>query len=1066
MTFLTAAIAPIVTTNAATGIAGTTATVNGTVNANNASTTVTFDYGLTTTYGTTVTAIQSPVTGTSNTPVSYNLSGLIPNSLYHFRVNGSSIGGTVNGGDLTFTTLAIPPVAVTNAASSVGTNSATLNGTVTANNASSNVTFDYGLTTTYGTTIPGSPSPVTGMTPLAVLANITSLNINTQYHFRVCAANVAGSSCGNDQTFTTGCPLPSPAGTITGPVNVCKGIGGYVYTVPPITNATGYTWTLPPNASVTFGGNTNSITVSYALNSSSGNVTVAGTNVCGSGGSSSLAVTVNPLPVVTITGPSSVCVATAGSVYTTQAGMSNYTWSVSLGGTITGGGTTNSNTVTVTWNTIGAQTVSINYTNSAGCTATAPTVYNVTVNARPTPTISGPNPVCTATPGSVYTTQAGMTNYVWTTSGGGTVTGGGTTSSNTITITWNAPGTQSVIVNYTNSNGCSAISPVTYLVTVNARPTPTLSGPVNVCAGTTGNVYTTDAGMTNYLWTVSVGGSITGGGTTSSNTVTVTWNTAGAQSVSINYTNPSGCQAAAPVSLPVTVSARPVPAITGPSVVCSGTSGNVYSTQVGMTNYIWNVSAGGTVTSGGTTSSNTVTVKWNTAGSQTVSVNYTNAGNCTATSPTIYPVTVNQTPSPTITGSNNLCVNSGYYNYSTETGMTNYVWTISSGGTINYGSGTYQITVTWHAAGSQTVSVNYSTVPGCSAPVPTSMAVSVNPPPGPAGPITGIPSVCAGDTGISYSVAPISNATTYLWTLPQGATISYGAGTRSIKVNFAPDAISGNMTVQGNNLCGNGTISSPYPVIVVPLPAAAGTVTGPDSICQGEVTVAYSVPPITHATGYVWTVPPGAIIVQGINTHSILVDFPASNSGIISVYGTDYCGNGQPSPDFPVVVSPIPPAPVITANGDTLQSDAPAGNQWYFNNSPITGATGQTWIANQSGIYYCIVTLNGCISDSSNHLYIIITEAKGNTHKDNIRIYPNPGDGFFTLLIEGSNLPDRSYDLSIVNTLGVQVFDQKNLQIRGSFREEIDLRSLPGGVYTYILGKADHNITGTIIIYK
>jgi hypothetical protein len=61
--------------------------------------------------------------------------------------------------------------------------------------------------------------------------------------------------------------------------------------------------------------------------------------------------------------------------------MTNYTWIVSAGGTITAGGGTGNNTVTVTWNTTSAQTVSVNYTNSNSCTASSPTVYNVTVNA-------------------------------------------------------------------------------------------------------------------------------------------------------------------------------------------------------------------------------------------------------------------------------------------------------------------------------------------------------------------------------------------------------------------------------------------------------------------------------------------------------------------------------------------------------------------------------------------------------------------------------------------------------------------------------------------------------------
>jgi hypothetical protein len=100
--------APTVTTNAANSITSTGATLNGSINANNASTTVTFEYGLTTSYGTSVTADQSPVTGTSATAVSYALSGLTPNTTYHYRVVGVNGGGTTNGDDLSFTTQYAP----------------------------------------------------------------------------------------------------------------------------------------------------------------------------------------------------------------------------------------------------------------------------------------------------------------------------------------------------------------------------------------------------------------------------------------------------------------------------------------------------------------------------------------------------------------------------------------------------------------------------------------------------------------------------------------------------------------------------------------------------------------------------------------------------------------------------------------------------------------------------------------------------------------------------------------------------------------------------------------------
>ena len=1062
MTFTTSAISPTVSTNAATLVTGTTATVNGTVNANNASTVVTFDYGLTIAYGTTVTAIQSPVSGGTNTAVSFNLTGLTPNTLYHFRVNGVNSGGTTNGIDLTFTTLAVAPVAVTMSATGVGSTTATFNGTITANNSSSTVSFDYGLTVAYGTTVSGIPSPVNGMTPLAVLYNATGLAINTLYHFRVCATNSAGSSCGSDLTFTTGCPLPSPAGTITGAANVCQTICGYTYTVPAITNATGYVWTVPAGATITAGINTNSITVCYSGSAVSGNVTVYGTAVCGNGSSSSFAVTVTPLPVVTIAGPASVCAGSTGNVYTTQAGMTAYTWNVSAGGTVTAGGTAGSNTVTVTWNTIGSQTVSVNYTNSGGCTASVPTVYNVTVNARPTPTITGPGTACAPSIGNVYTTQAGMSAYVWTVSAGGIITAGGSGVNNTVTVTWNTTGAQSVCVNYNNAAGCNANAATCYAVTVSARPVPIITGNANVCSGTIGNVYTTDAGMTAYVWTVSAGGAITAGAGT--NSITVAWNTAGSQSVCVNYNNANGCSATAPTCFTVNVNALPIPTITGPSSVCSGSTGNIYTTQAGMTNYVWTVSAGGQITAGGTATSNTVTVKWNTAGSQTVGINYSNAGNCTASVPTVYPVTVNATPVPTITGSNSMCINSGYYTYTTEPGMTAYAWSISSGGIINYGSGTNQVTVSWITVGAQTISVNYTAPGGCSGASPTVKNITVNGLPGPAGTITGIPSVCAGSSGFHYSVPTIPNAVSYVWTLPAGATITSGSGTNAIIVSYSSSAVSGNITVQGNNLCGFGTISAPYPVIVVGLPSNAGTITGSSSVCNGDAAIVFSVAPIPNATGYVWTVPSGAIIVAGASTHSITVDFPVpSLSGNITVYGTDFCGNGTVSPNFVVTVNAIPATPVVTNTGTTLTSSAPSGNQWYHDGTLIAGATSQTYLATQDGFYWTIVTLNGCPSEASNHKEIIVTGI--DTHSSSsINVYPIPNDGRFNVTITTAS--NETYSISIYNELGVTIYKEAKMEVNGTLQKVIDLRPVPNGVYTVIFDNGREQVVKKIIVNK
>lgn len=182
-----------------------------------------------------------------------------------------------------------------------------------------------------------------------------------------------------------------------------------------------------------------------------------------------------------------------------------------------------------------------------------------------------------------------------------------------------------------------------------------------------------------------------------------------------------------------------------------------------------------------------------------------------------------------------------------------------------------------------------------------------------AGTITGISPVCPGATGIVYSIPAITDATGYLWTLPPGATITGGDNTNSITVSFSPTATSGNFTVLGTNSCGNGIASSPYALIVDPLPAAAGPITGSSSVCQGASGEIYTIAVIPHAdvNGYVWTLPPGATITAGANTNSITVSFDATSTpDILTVKGTNGCGDGT-SVNLNINVTPSVGTPVF-----------------------------------------------------------------------------------------------------------------------------------------------------------
>lgn len=203
LTFTTLGNVPTPVTTAASGVGLNTSVINGTVNANYLSTAVSFEYGTTSEYGSTIAAIQSPVTGNSNTSVSANLTALSAGTTYHFRVKAVNMLGTTYGNDLTLTTLGHAPTALTKAASGITLTSSTLNGTVNANLLSTQVIFEYGVTSDYGDEVTAIQSPVSGSLTTAVNANLSVLTEGTTYHFRVKAVNSLGTTYGNDLTFTT-----------------------------------------------------------------------------------------------------------------------------------------------------------------------------------------------------------------------------------------------------------------------------------------------------------------------------------------------------------------------------------------------------------------------------------------------------------------------------------------------------------------------------------------------------------------------------------------------------------------------------------------------------------------------------------------------------------------------------------------------------------------------------------------------------------------------------------------------------------------------------------------------
>ncbi|RYZ45157.1 MAG: hypothetical protein EOP49_25705, partial [Sphingobacteriales bacterium] len=350
----------------------------------------------------------------------------------------------------------------------------------------------------------------------------------------------------------------------------------------------------------------------------------------------------------------------------------------------------------------------------------------------PVATITGDNPICQGTT-KTYTTQTGMTNYDWTVVNG-TIQAGGD-GFNFVTIFWDIVGTKSLTVNYINANGCAAATAGGIVATSEVAVPTFTSGVAVACQNSGGHVYTTEAGNTDYQWTVT-GGTITSG--TGTNSIMVTWNTAGPQKVRINYTNSSGCSAINPSEYDVTVNPLPTINVTPASpAICIGTSTNL--TASGASTYVWSPATGLSATTGATvTASPIITTIYSVTG--------TDGNGCVNTKAVT--VTVNALPTISVTPSSPaICI--GLSTSLTASGASTYVWSPATGLSATTGT-----TVTASPTGTTTYTVTGTDANGC---INTrTVTVTVNPLPtinvSPAA-----PAICA---GLNTSLTA-SGATTY-----------------------------------------------------------------------------------------------------------------------------------------------------------------------------------------------------------------------------------------------------------------------------------------------------------------
>lgn len=815
----------------------------------------------------------SPGIGLNSTTVSNPTVSLsVPNNTTYTVTTTSP--GCASTSDEVVVTVTSLPTATINGSATVCQGASGVNIIFTGANGTAPYTFTY--------TMNGGGNQTVTSTGNTATVNVSTTALGTFTYDLVSVQDASVITCSQLQTGSAVVTVNSPpVANISGTTTVC------VNDPSPVITFTGSSGTAPYTFTYTINGGANQ-TISTSVGNSvtinaptgvSGTFTYAVVGImdasampCGSANISAV-ITVNPLPVSTITGTTSVCLngPQPDITFTGLVGSPPFTFNYTLnGGAVQTISTTSGNTVTlsVPTNALGTFIYANGNASATSCNNNGGDTAKITVSPLPTASIAGTVTVCQndVSPDVTFTGTSGVPpfTFIYTINGGANQTI--TTSGNTVTV----PAPTGTVGAFTYAlvsvQDASCSNPVNgnAVITVASSVIGSISGTVDVCqnAPSPDITFTGANGITPYTFTYKLNnGANQTISTSAGNSVTIQAPTTTAgplvyDLVSISDAGTSTCYIATGSST-VTVNALPTASVSGTTTICANDPAPVitFTGANGIAPYTFTYTIdGGANQTVSTTVGNSVTIAQptNVSGTFTyslVSVQETSTSGCSQTQSGSAIVTINPLPNAAISGTTAVCQNAPSPDI-TFTGLNgtapySFTYTINGGAvqTINTTAGSsITVSVPTNVSGPFTyalVGVSDASPATCSNTANGNATVSVNPIPSAS--ISGPPSVCQNSpapiifTG-SSGVAPY----TFTYTVNGGAPQTITTVSGNTITYLAPTNISGPfvyslVSIQDGSAAActaDASGTAPVTITVNPLPTAS---IGPSaSVCIND----------------------------------------------------------------------------------------------------------------------------------------------------------------------------------------------------------------------------------------